>query len=94
MKISRMLGILSVIGMVGVAASGCTYVQKGAAAGGLVGGVAGNIVGNNYASTIGPATGTAMGVGAGAAVGGLAGDAYAVVTEEDRQRERDNMGGE
>ncbi|MCC5875998.1 MAG: OmpA family protein [Candidatus Sumerlaeia bacterium] len=91
MKTLKAIAVLSVLSVAGFTATGCTAAQKGAAGGGLIGGVVGNIVGNNYASTIGPATGTAMGVGAGAAVGGLAGDAYATVTDKDKERELQNL---
>jgi chemotaxis protein MotB len=70
--------------------SGCTTVQKGAAAGGAVGAASGAIIGANVAE--GTVLGGALiGGGTGAGVGGLAGDAYAKVEETDMERELQNL---
>lgn len=91
MKTLKAIAVLSAICVAGWTATGCTAAQKGAAGGGLIGGVAGAIVGNNYVSSVGPATGATVGGASGVAVGGIAGDAYAQVTEADKERELRNL---
>lgn len=68
--------------------TGCSTVQKGAAAGGALGALAGGIIGHNTGSL---SSGIAIGTGAGAATGGLAGEAFASTTDEDVEREIENL---
>jgi len=90
MKLRTLMAAGGTLALVAVLSTGCSWVQRGAAAGGAVGAVAGGIAGHNSASvTIGQ--GAAFGGGAGAAVGGLTGDAYAQLTEDDIERELENM---
>ncbi|MBI5153954.1 hypothetical protein HZA57_01850, partial [Candidatus Poribacteria bacterium] len=63
------------------AMTGCSSVQRGAAAGGALGAVAGGVVGHNVAA-VSVSQGAAMGGATGAATGGLAGDAYEQMTED------------
>lgn len=91
MKTLKAITLSAVLGVAAVAATGCTAAQKGAAGGGLIGGVAGSVVGNNWVASTGPATGAAVGGAGGAAVGGVAGDAYAKVTQADKDRELENL---
>lgn len=69
--------------------TGCSTVQKTTAAGGAIGAVAGAVIGHNAAASAGG--GALVGAGAGAATGGLAGDAFAKVTDEDIEREIQNL---
>ena len=87
------LQLIAVTAAAGLALSvftGCTAVQKGAAAGGTVGAVSGAVVGHN-SSMFSSGAGAVIAGGSGAAVGGLAGDAYAQITEEDIEREVENL---
>jgi len=70
--------------------TGCSSVQKGAAAGGAVGATAGALIGNNVAGGQ-MAQGALLGGGAGVATGGLAGDAFEQVNESDMERELENL---
>ena len=70
--------------------TGCNSIQKGAAAGGALGAAVGGVVAHNYTS-MAVGQGMAMGGAAGAATGGLAGDAYRQMTEDDVERELQNL---
>lgn len=90
MKTRTLLVAGTTLALLATLTTGCSWVQRGAAAGGALGAVAGGVAGHNSASvTIGQ--GAVIGGGAGAAVGGLTGDAYAQLTEDDIERELENM---
>lgn len=90
MKTTKQAIGLGLVAAAMFAASGCTAIQRGTAAGGVVGAVAGGVIGHN----IPPGTssgGAAIGAGSGAALGGLAGEAYAHMNEDDIKRELRNL---
>lgn len=70
--------------------TGCNSIQKGAVAGGALGATVGGVVAHNYTS-MAVGQGIAMGAATGAATGGLAGDAYRQMTEDDIERELQNL---
>jgi chemotaxis protein MotB len=91
MKSLRLLTLSTLLGLAVVSFSACSTAQKGAAGGGLAGGTAGAVVANNWATAVSPVTGAVIGGAGGAAVGGLAGDAYDQITDDDLERELENL---
>ncbi len=90
LKAAKALILVTALGAGVSVLGGCSTAQKGAAGTGLAGGIAGAVVGNNWVP-IGPTTGAVVGGSSGAAIGGLVGDAYDQLTEEDMERELQNL---
>lgn len=90
MRSLKLVFLSSFLGLTVAAFTGCSSAQKGAAGGGLAGGIAGAIIGNNWVP-VGPTSGAIMGGTGGAAIGGLVGDAYDQITQEDLERELNNL---
>jgi chemotaxis protein MotB len=90
MNVKRLTVTCGALALAAALSTGCTTVQRGAAAGGALGAAAGAVVGNNVA---GASTGSSMmiGAGAGAATGGLTGEAFAEVKDSDVKREIENL---
>jgi len=87
----KSLKLTAAVLLIGTAAltSGCSWAQRGAAAGGVAGAVAGAGIGN--ATVAAPATGSIIGGTSGALVGGAGGDLYDQVTMKDKNRELENL---
>ncbi|MCB2156509.1 OmpA family protein [bacterium] len=90
MKWTRIFATAGALVFALVMTTGCNSIQKGAAAGGALGAAVGGVVAHNYTS-MAVGQGIAMGGAAGAATGGLAGDAYRQMTEDDVERELQNL---